>query len=319
MAQTMTISPRPALKDRCVSFQTKPDLSRKAAYEVSISPAYAKFLLDMSKSSGFVNRKLSMRIVHRYANAMRNGEWVLSNDAILVTKNGKLINGQHRLMAVIESGTTQRFLIMTDADETMFKYLDGGVKRTLNDFMWASGLTDSTPAMAGASYYIINMFDRNEFFLKLHKSHVTYGYEEKVRTLLNKHYDLFLRAQVQQKRQSKNSFIPTKAFMVCYVLFSFADPDNAELFFDALYTKDWGSNKVLIATFNTLQRLPKNLNTESRNLQVMKVLFAGWNAYETNRTLSRLKTSVDNVLPHLEGFDAEKFFEGVFDGNPLWE
>ena len=282
----------------------------RIARVVSISPEMAKEMLDLSDKTGFRNRNLSKRIVARYADAMAKNEWGLSNDAIAVTSDGKVLNGQHRLHAVISSGTTQKFLVLEDADEMMFKYLDNGTLRTMNDYVVSSGL-ESTPAMANAAYYIINMFDRNELFTHIHKSLATYGYKDRVRFLVDKHYDLFLAAREQQKQQARGSLIPTKAFMVCNVLFSFADKKNAQNFFRTLHTKEWGSERVFITLYNTFLRMPKNLNSEFRNVQVMKLLFAAWNAYRSCQSPMRLRTNSDNTLPEIIGFNRAEFFKGI--------
>lgn len=42
---------------------------------------------------------LNVKRVEKYLNAMLNNEWILTPDAIAVTANGLVINGQHRLEA----------------------------------------------------------------------------------------------------------------------------------------------------------------------------------------------------------------------------
>ena len=43
---------------------------------------------------------------------MRNGLWELNGAAIVIDEFGNLIDGQHRLSAVVESGTTQQFVVV---------------------------------------------------------------------------------------------------------------------------------------------------------------------------------------------------------------
>lgn len=59
------------------------------------------------------NRKVKPSKVQQYALYMKNDLWRENGETILVTEDGFLLNGQHRLQAIIASGTTQAFLIVT--------------------------------------------------------------------------------------------------------------------------------------------------------------------------------------------------------------
>src|SRR5437870_5147015 len=53
------------------------------------------------------NRKLREDVVARYARDMKAGRWLLTHEPIAFNKNGDtLVDGQHRLWAVVESGAT---------------------------------------------------------------------------------------------------------------------------------------------------------------------------------------------------------------------
>lgn len=59
------------------------------------------------------NRPISQRVVNQYAADMRQGRWRDNHVAIAFDRQGTLIDGQHRLWAVIESGCTVRMLVVT--------------------------------------------------------------------------------------------------------------------------------------------------------------------------------------------------------------
>jgi len=64
---------------------------------------------DMAKKyllSNAHNRNISLAIVEKYARDMKNGHWLLSDQGIGFDENGLMIDGQHRMMAVIKSGAT---------------------------------------------------------------------------------------------------------------------------------------------------------------------------------------------------------------------
>lgn len=113
-------------------------LDSKVRY-VKITPERAEQLLQHNYSK---QRKIKARVVYNYAVDMLNGrfqskmlgqplmaEWDL--------KTGELIwflDGQHRLRAVIESGTTQVFLLVWES-YLNFEYIDNGARRETSDYI----------------------------------------------------------------------------------------------------------------------------------------------------------------------------------------
>jgi len=58
------------------------------------------------------NRDIRIADVNRYAEDMRRGRWKLTHQAIAFTEDGTLIDGQHRLWAILESGVTVPMLVV---------------------------------------------------------------------------------------------------------------------------------------------------------------------------------------------------------------
>lgn len=68
---------------------------------MKISPCMAKKWLE---NAAVGNRRVDMRTVSRYANDMQSGHWELTHQGIAFDADGHLIDGQHRLRAIIQSG-----------------------------------------------------------------------------------------------------------------------------------------------------------------------------------------------------------------------
>lgn len=49
------------------------------------------------------NRKISEGVVDKYARDMENGDWCLTHQGIAIDVNGQLLDGQHRLAAVVKA------------------------------------------------------------------------------------------------------------------------------------------------------------------------------------------------------------------------
>lgn len=96
---------------------------------MNVTPAKAAGWLKMNT----INRPVRKQHVARLAQAMKRGEWVANHQAIALN-GSKLIDGQHRLMAVIESGLSfVEMSVIADADTKHFDTIDIGVKRSNAD------------------------------------------------------------------------------------------------------------------------------------------------------------------------------------------
>jgi hypothetical protein len=103
---------------------------------VDVTPALAA---DWLKNN-ICNRKLRKAVVANYARQMKRGEWLPIAQDISFDTRHRLINGQHRLTAVIESGVTIRVLVTTGVPERIansevkpMDLMDTGLPRSLAD------------------------------------------------------------------------------------------------------------------------------------------------------------------------------------------
>lgn len=100
----------------------------KTAIEL-ITPNLAEALLETNTE----NRKLRKSVVERYSQVMTLGDWLLTPEPIVIADTGRLLNGQHRLNAVIKSGVNVRMFVVRNVSEKAFSAIDRGVSRTFSD------------------------------------------------------------------------------------------------------------------------------------------------------------------------------------------
>ena len=97
--------------------------------QVMVSPEIAAYLLTMNHS----NRKLKPHKVAAYARIMQHREWGLTPEPIIVSSTGRLLNGQHRLSAVVEGQAPTPMTLSFGSPEDVFKHLDRGMMRSTAD------------------------------------------------------------------------------------------------------------------------------------------------------------------------------------------
>lgn len=84
-------------------------------------------------------RPVRQHVVAAYADDMKSGKWERNGEAIVFDSNGVLKDGQHRLMAIAQSGIAQKMVIVEDVDPIVEIY-DIGVKRSSGQIAMASGV-----------------------------------------------------------------------------------------------------------------------------------------------------------------------------------
>lgn len=67
------------------------------------------------------HRPIKQSKVDKYAGQMARGEWALNGKVLVFDSNGRLLGGQHRLSACVQSGVTLRILTVKGIDPSVFK------------------------------------------------------------------------------------------------------------------------------------------------------------------------------------------------------
>mgnify|MGYP001767036089 CR=1 FL=1 len=93
---------------------------------ITVTPKRAEEYL----SANTINRTLRKSVVERYANDMKMGRWELTHQGIAVANDGTLLDGQHRLHAVIKAGVPVMMQVTTGLDVSAFANIDKLVART---------------------------------------------------------------------------------------------------------------------------------------------------------------------------------------------
>lgn len=103
---------------------------------ITISPERAAVMLEANTH----NRPLSASRVEKFANDMRAGNWKFTHQGVAFDSKKRLIDGQHRLQAVIQSGVTIQTFVFGGFDPDIFDVLDTGGNRSKSDALSIAGI-----------------------------------------------------------------------------------------------------------------------------------------------------------------------------------
>jgi hypothetical protein len=119
---------------------------------IDVDPELAKRMLAYNAK----NRNLSQKTVEAYARDMVSGDWLMTGDPVRFDVKGNLIDGQHRLQAIAETGLTFKLLIVYGLEEKARYALDMGRKRNPGDMLALMGHTRVT-RLGSAARWLLTM------------------------------------------------------------------------------------------------------------------------------------------------------------------
>ncbi len=94
------------------------------------------------------NRKIRRNIAERFGRDMSEGNWRENGEGICFAEDGTLINGQHRLTAVVLSYTSVPMLVVRELPMNSQDTMDDGAKRTMADTFGFHGIGNANIAAA---------------------------------------------------------------------------------------------------------------------------------------------------------------------------
>ena len=125
-----------------------------------ITPTVANEMLKRNIN----NRKPSESHIGFLSKEMSAGNWKFDGQPLRFSDNGGLLDGQHRLHAVIKSKTTQKFLVLTGINSDAFHVMDTGKIRTGGDVFGINGVQSSTVCAAAVKIIMSHKRGQNAGF-----------------------------------------------------------------------------------------------------------------------------------------------------------
>jgi hypothetical protein len=126
---------------------------------ITITPQMASEMLMRNK----LNRRINQVRLNHYAAMITNGDWQLNGESIKFDNSGNLIDGQHRLNAIIKSNIPINTVVIYGLSEKSFVTIDTGKSRTSGDIFFIEGIKNSVNISSGISKYITLCRGRKTF------------------------------------------------------------------------------------------------------------------------------------------------------------
>lgn len=257
---------------------------------MKVTPAMAQEFLLKNLS----NRPIRKDRVANWLDQMRKGKWTVNNDGICFDWDGNLLNGQHRLTAVVQYGKPVDMLVLTGLHPDSFANMDNGLMRAAGDALNIAGIDNSNAKAAIIRFYL--QFKKN----------IWYGASSKKQRIANNEILEFAKKNEQRVEEvyifSKKIFktfkqIPLRYLGALYWLLSDISNESANEFFEKYGTgldlKErhpvYVLRSKLLVDVNSLKKF---------NIEIKLYWFIlAWNYYRKGQSISKFRGDNSDGIP----------------------
>lgn len=253
-----------------------------------ITPEIAVDYLDRNIEN---NRTVTNWKVDQYANDMREGNWVETSATIKFDESGNLIDGQHRLLAIVEAELPVRMAVSRGEPADAVHVIDTGQARTPSASLAVAGVVSHGAApQAAATANALNAIEQGLY----RTSMSSLGRQERLTNQQMVEYvgpraDEIIEANLVARRVYKAVPLNQSIIAAAYIVLSRIDKDAAEQFFDRLASgiSDGTGDPLLTLT----RRVTGDRMSGRRTLQstALFMLFRTWNAWRDGEKFTKMQ------------------------------
>jgi len=259
-----------------------------APERLTITPAMAEAMLEWNDR----NRPMTRPVVEKYARLMAAGRWRYTGEAIIFSSE-RLIDGQHRLAACVRSGHAFEALVVYNAPDEAFSFIDVGRARTASDVFAIHGVKN-WPLMAAAIKWVVG-YESNAMVAAAKSSqdidHATL-------------YEAFLAHPGLQESAwvghlfAQNRLSMPSLMVALHYLAARKNRKDADDFFRKV-----GDGLGFVGKKDPAHRLHKRLTDSAiaqeklGRKQIAALTIKAWNAHRLGRDVGTLKYAADETFP----------------------
>ena len=257
---------------------------------VTITPKIAHDMLMRNTR----NRGVSEANVQKIMRALSRGEWELNGEAIKIAKDGRILDGQHRLTACFRSGIPITSLVVYGLDDNAQETMDAGRSRTVGDMLKIRGYK-SAGSLSAILTAIIRMEKwglRAAFNSGAHTPVTTVEARNRIES------EPSLQELTKVHTRLRGLRISSRVAGALYYEFSKLSEEDTEYFFDKLATgHELERGNPILALRNTLQALAANTRGNISPLYQAALVIKAWNKFRMGENCLKLSFRVGGANP----------------------
>jgi hypothetical protein len=268
---------------------------------VEVTPDIAR---EWMESMG-PNRRLSPSNLANLVRSMEEGRWHTDGSPIKFDRSGRLVDGQHRLAGIIQTGIPQSFVVVWGVAPEALTTLDTGKSRNRADVLMIHDPNVVDVNNTAAATTIMLRWARGFRNNNLRNEAVS---NDEAVAFYDEHREEIAEATKHGKKvQYAMGAGSNQAFALCWWLFATVDAEDAEFFWDRLIDGQGLELGNPIYALRELLRREANLPSTRDKMRadvVIALTIKAWNAYRQGETIQLLRFKPGGAHP-------EKFPEPI--------
>lgn len=260
---------------------------------VLMTPKLAKVILDEYNVD---NRPVSKPNVNKLVKEMSTGNWMFNGDTITFDFNGRQKNGQHRLLACVQSGLSFPVIVVSGVQPESFMSMDNGRKRNGGDILGIEGIKNASST--AATVKTIYAFKNNRYGINvstqigaLSNTEMLDKYIELNRTRVDSKTPLDDATKYGLKMTKRDECLLSPSLVSTFhYLLRGVDPDKGLLFMEQLclgYGIEKGSPVQSLRTKITKTKTDKNYRLTHTEL-IGNIVYA-WQKFKNNEQCKNIR------------------------------
>lgn len=251
-----------------------------------VDPELAEQYLENNEG----NRKVRADVVDTYSRDLKAGRWLVTGDPLRIDTTGRLIDGQHRLKAVVKAGIGAWFLVIRGVDPHVQSVLDTQAKRTAADALRFAGYNRNVRVISGVARSAIQYKDFMENRESQAALHSTIISNPEIEQWVYAHPEVHEAALMatQLHKSAGNGLV---SWGMAYLKLSAIDEREAREFFTDLInmsTRGPGDPRHTL-----LQYRPVGKTGRSALGEMLIAITVAWNYYRASEDLFIIRTRVN--------------------------
>lgn len=254
---------------------------------ITVTPALAQEWLDRNVH----NRPIRKNKVADYARDMRSGRWALNGEAVKFAIDGVLLDGQHRLLAIVAADIHVPMLVVSGLANETQTTMDAGVKRTTGDALGLEGEKNSQ--MLAATLKKIWMWDRGDYKFVGNYTPTT----AECASLLAERPEIYRSLEIALRVRNTFRALPPSVTGTAHHIFSRISQDDAVWFFTRVGDGAIGEPGHPILALRSRVSNEALSGASLHSYQRMAYLIRAWNAVREGRNLTRIQQGPKDPMP----------------------
>lgn len=254
-----------------------------------VTPEMAEVYLQCNLN----NRPLSRAHITNLAEALKRGEWKMTAEPIKFTNDDLLIDGQHRLHAILEANKGALLSIARNVPADSFDAMDRGRLRSSGDVLAMMNVKYYTAVASGLRLYC--QFEQKN----------TDGTINLSRVISSQQIENQMKKSPSVHEWAKFSYTGIKKMLNSGtvvglgLLFEEKDPQFAKAFFDKLSSGEGLRKGDPLLTLRDRLMLNRYSNAKLAQRHIIMIVIKCWNASRRNKSLSVLRMGDDEKIQEI--------------------